>query len=83
MANNGKGEVWQDPASANASGGRSSNANTFRSADPEPDYPDGYVRFYNEHGQLVGLDGKPGSNAQTHIPKNPDGSYPVPQGWNP
>lgn len=83
VANNGKGEVWQDPASANASGGSSSNANTFRSADPEPDYPDGYVRFYNEHGQPVGLDGKPGSNAQTHIPKNPDGSYPVPQGWNP
>lgn len=33
------------------------------------------------NGQPVKLDGKPGSNAETHIPRNPDDSYPVPNGW--
>jgi hypothetical protein len=83
VANNGRGQVWQDPASANAPKGSPANANSFRSADPEPDYPNGYVRFYNEDGQPLRLDGRPGSNADTHIPKNPDGSYPVPEGWSP
>ncbi|MFF7645914.1 DUF6188 family protein [Streptomyces canus] len=31
-------------------------------------YPNGYVRFTNKHGQPIGLDGKPGSKAATHIP---------------
>jgi hypothetical protein len=44
-------------------------------------YPNGYVRFYNEHGQPVGLNGKPGPNSATHIPIAPDGTYPLPQGW--
>lgn len=83
VANNGKGSVWQDPASANAPAGSPQNANMLRECDPDPRYPHGYVRFYNEHGQPIGLDGKPGSQAHTHIPKNPDGSYPVPEGWNP
>ncbi len=83
MANNGKGEVWQDPAMKDAPKGTSPNRNVFRDEDPDPQYPDGCVRFYNDQGQPVGLDGKPGSEAHTHIPKNPDGSYPVPEGWNP
>jgi hypothetical protein len=40
-----------------------------------------YVRYYNSHGQPIGLDGKPGPNSATHIPVNADGSYPTPQGW--
>ncbi|MEX0428565.1 hypothetical protein AB3X52_13115 [Nocardioides sp. DS6] len=83
VANNGNGDVWQAPGNVDAPRGSPRNANVFRDCDPDPDYPNGYVRFYNEHGQPLRLDGKPGSDAQTHIPKNPDGSYPVPEGWNP
>ncbi|MGO1051914.1 hypothetical protein [Crossiella sp. CA198] len=73
-ADNGKGTVYQRP-------GAKGNADMFRDANPTPQYPNGYVRYYNEHGQPVGLDGKPGPNSATHIPKNPDGSYPAPKGW--
>ncbi|GAA0534875.1 WXG100 family type VII secretion target [Saccharopolyspora thermophila] len=73
-ADNGKGTVYQEP-------GATGNANMVRIMDPKPGYPHGYVRFYNEHGQPVGLNGKPGPNSQTHIPLRPDGSYPVPEGW--
>lgn len=84
VSDNGKGEVWQRP-------GATKNADSVRVMEPTPDYPNGYVRYYNEHGQPIGLDGKPnipnGTKAQnaahTHIPKNPDGTYPVPKGWKP
>lgn len=72
--NNNQGTVYQEP-------GAQGNRNMFRDANPNPDYPNGYVRFYNEHGQPIDLNGKPGSNADTHIPKNPDGTYPLPKGW--
>ncbi|MFI6867603.1 hypothetical protein [Nocardia sp. NPDC050406] len=74
IADNGKGWVWQKPGSVK-------NQNMFRDALPTDDYPNGYVRFYNEQGQPIKLDGKPGSKADTHIPKNPDGTYPTPEGW--
>ncbi|BBH66684.1 hypothetical protein ACTI_33690 [Actinoplanes sp. OR16] len=73
-ADNGQGAVYQKPGSAG-------NADMVRVMDPKPGYPDGYVRFYNQHGQPIGLDGKPGPNSATHIPIRPDGTYPVPQGW--
>lgn len=75
-SNNGKGTVWQKP-------GSSGDANSVRVMEPgaDPRYPNGYVKFTNEHNQPVKLDGKPGSRAETHIPRNADGSYPTPKGW--
>lgn len=74
QADNGKGTVYQDP---NADG----NANMVRVMDPTERYSHGYVRFYNDNGQPVGLDGKPGPKPHTHIPIRPNGSYPAPEGW--
>jgi hypothetical protein len=84
VSDNGKGAVWQRQ-------GATGNADSVRVMDPTDRYSDGYVRFYNEHGQPIGLDGKtniPGGSKQdgadhTHIPINADGTYPVPAGWNP
>ncbi|WP_213457155.1 polymorphic toxin-type HINT domain-containing protein [Rhizomonospora bruguierae] len=73
-ADNGKGSVWQAP-------GSTGNADMVRTMNPTTMYPNGYVRFYNRHGQPIGLNGKPGSKAETHIPMNPDGTYPLPNGW--
>ncbi|WP_026929754.1 hypothetical protein [Glycomyces tenuis] len=74
-ARNGKGRVWQRP-------GAEGNADMLRLMDPDEDYPYGYVRFYNEHNQPIRLDGKPGSQSETHIPVRKDGTYDVPQGWH-
>lgn len=74
VADSGKGWVFQRP-------GASGNADMLRVMDPTPQYPNGYVRFYNEHGQPIGLNGKPGPNSVTHIPRGPDGSWPTPNGW--
>ncbi|MFF1300999.1 MULTISPECIES: RHS repeat-associated core domain-containing protein [unclassified Streptomyces] len=73
-ADNGKGMVWQKP-------GSTGNSDMLRVMNPTGMYPNGYVRFTNKHGQPIGLDGKPGSKAATHIPMNPDGTYPLPAGW--
>jgi hypothetical protein len=74
IADNGKGWVWQRP-------GASGNADMMRVMDPMEQYPNGYVRFYNEHGQPVGLNGKPGPNSETHIPRGVDGGWETPDGW--
>jgi hypothetical protein len=85
VADNGEGEVWQKPESVNAPPGTPRNANMVRIGDPDARNPNGYVRFYNEHGQPLRLDGRPGGRTDpaTHIPIRPDGTYDVPQGWNP
>lgn len=73
-ADNGNGIVYQAPNSVD-------NADMVRVMGPTAQYPYGYVRFYNTHGQPIGLNGKPGPRADTHIPRKPDGSYPTPDGW--
>ena len=75
-AENGMGTVYQQP-------GAVGNSNSVRIMEPSADsrYPYGYVRFTNEHNQPIDLDGNPGTRAETHIPRNPDGSFPIPKGW--
>jgi RHS repeat-associated protein len=71
LADNKRGWVWQDPNAVHK------NGNMLRWGNPEPRYPNGYVRFYNEEGQPMDLNGKPGPPNETHHHKNPDGSYPT------
>jgi hypothetical protein len=74
ITENGRGWVWREP-------GAEGNANSIRVMDPTDRYPHGYVRFYNTHGQPIDLAGKPGSRAETHIPRAVDGSFDLPEGW--
>lgn len=75
-ANNGNGTVYQKP-------GSNLDSNSIRIMEPgaDPRYSNGYVKFTNDHNQPIRLDGRPGSRAETHIPRNPDGSYAIPEGW--
>lgn len=75
-ADNGIGTMYQQPGSVG-------NSNSIRIMEPgaDPRYPNRYVKFTNEHNQPITLDGRPGPRAETHIPRNPDGSYPLPKGW--
>lgn len=74
VADNGKGKAWQEP-------GSTGNANMIRVMESTGRYPNGYVRFYNDRGQSLDLNGKPGPPSETHIPRGPDGSYELPKRW--
>jgi RHS repeat-associated protein len=74
IADNGQGTVWQRP-------GAIGNADMLRIMEPTDRYPNGYARFYNQHGQPLNLAGKPASRSETHIPLLPDGSLQTPVGW--
>jgi hypothetical protein len=66
IADNGMGIVFQQP-------GALGNANMVRIMEPgaNPNYPLGYVRYYNAYGQPVNpLTGRPGLPSETHIPIN-------------
>jgi hypothetical protein len=83
-ADNGKGTVWQRPGAAeNGTNAAERRADSIRIMDGDGRYPNGYVRFTDEHGQYLDINGKPGprNSPDTHIPRNPDGSYPTPPGW--
>lgn len=58
---NKKGIVFQRP-------GASGNGDSIRIMEPNARYNNGYARVYNSFGQPIGLDGKPGSQAATHVP---------------
>ena len=71
VADNGAGTVYQRPGAA---GG----ADMLRIMDPTPQYPQGYVRYYNNRGQPLDPSGKPGDRASTHIPLDYEGPI---SGW--
>lgn len=45
----------------------------IRIMEPTAKYPNGYFRYYNEHGQPLGVDGKPGPQSATHHPEDHQG----------
>lgn len=85
VADSGKGDVWQDPSKVEHVPGQPRNASSLRIMDPEGRYPYGYVRFYNDSGQALTPEGKPGpqTSPTTHFPIRPDGTYDLPKGWSP
>ena len=46
-------------------------------------YPNGYVQFKNADGQVIDLKGEPvdPKTGDAHIPRYPDGDFPLPEGW--
>lgn len=71
VAANGAGIIYQRP-------GATGSADMIRLMDPAPQYPQGYVRYYNDRGQPLDPFGKPGDRASTHIPLEYEGRIP---GW--
>ncbi|WP_139346721.1 RHS repeat domain-containing protein, partial [Sinomonas mesophila] len=70
MADNNNGLVFQRP-------GSSGNSNMIRIMEPTSLYPKGHVRVYNSEGQPITPFGKPGSQAETHIPQDYSGGWPA------
>jgi hypothetical protein len=71
VADNGRGIVYQRPSATG-------NADMIRIMQPTPGYPNGYVRYYNQYGQPVDANGRPGPASATHIPLDYRGPLP---GW--
>ncbi len=82
VADNGKGEVWQDPDKF-GNPANHEDALSMRYMDPTDRYPHGYVRYHGETGQCLALDCKPGDRATSHHPMTPEYTYDIPKGWNP
>jgi RHS repeat-associated protein len=70
-ADNGQGIVFQEP-------GAVGNADSIRIMDPTAQYSDGYVRYYNDQGQPLDVNGKPGPPSATHISQTYQGPW---SGW--
>jgi hypothetical protein len=82
VADNGKGEVWQDPDRI-GNPANHKDADSMRYMDPTDRYPDGYVRYHGATGQTLTLEGKPGDRTTSHHPMTPEYTYDIPKGWKP
>ena len=71
VADNGAGIVYQRP-------GATGSADMIRIMDATLQYPQGYVRYYNDRGQPLDPSGKPGNRALTHISLDYEGPM---SGW--
>jgi len=62
-ADPGPGWVFRAP-------GSTGDANTIRimESGADPRYPNGYVRYYNQYGQPLDVNGNPAGQPETHIP---------------
>lgn len=69
VADNGKGIVYQEV-------GAEGNANSIRIMEPTAEYPMGYLRYYNNYGQPLDINGQPGDLASTYIPLDYNGPIP-------
>ena len=78
VTNNGKGEVWQRPGAS-----RDSDCDPNHGANRSlPIRPRAFQRQQQSPSEK--LDGKTsGNRSQHHIRIRPDGTYPIPKGWNP
>lgn len=83
VSDNGKGEVWQDPDFVGVKVNGNDDINSLRVMDPTAQYPHGYLRFYNRHGQAIDIEGRPTDKDSTHLPIREDGTFDIPRGWNP
>ncbi|GAA4162783.1 hypothetical protein GCM10022286_22230 [Gryllotalpicola daejeonensis] len=80
LADNGHGQVYKAP-----DGREVRVMDPAKTAEKEYDrrYPNGYVVFKRPGERPLDLSGKPSRIADdTHIVRNPDGSFPIPEGWN-
>ena len=71
VADNSAGIIYQRP-------GATGSADMIRIMDSTLQYPQGYVRYYNNYGQPLDPFGKPGERASTHISLAYEGPIP---GW--
>jgi hypothetical protein len=71
VADNRAGIVYQRP-------GAMGSADMLRIMAPTPQYPQGYVRYYNNRGQPLDPFGKPGDRTSTHISLDYEGPI---SGW--
>lgn len=63
-ANNKKGIIFQDPYSVDKGNG---DENSIRIAEPDLQNPNGYFRVYNNRGQPMDVNAKPGGKTGTHF----------------
>ncbi|WP_022882450.1 hypothetical protein [Gryllotalpicola ginsengisoli] len=79
LTKNKKGYIYKPPG---ATGEEGSVRVMDKTANPGR-YPNGYVKFKNAKGEYIDIDGKPvkSNSPAAHIPRYPDGDFPLPTGW--
>ncbi len=80
VADNANGWTWQHPDSVGTDGRILRIMGPVAGRHP---YPNGYARLSRADGEAIAANGKANQPLnQSHIPRDEDGSYAVPEGWN-